>query len=185
MQKTFKYVIFNTKWGSFGLAGTEDALYHSILPGQNYEHTEFLLLNHLPDSKLDKGYFKSLQERIAAYFENACTDFPVNVNLDQFGRFGISVLNACRGITFGKIETYATLADKIGRSAAARAVGNVLAKNPLPLIIPCHRVIRSDGKMGGFSAAGGIDLKKKLLLHERRSDLLSSTKSVNSEKILI
>jgi len=53
-----------------------------------------------------------------------------------------------------------------GNSAAARAVGRVLAKNPLPLIIPCHRVICANGKIGGFSAAGGINLKEKLLKHE-------------------
>jgi methylated-DNA-[protein]-cysteine S-methyltransferase len=169
MQKTFKYVIFNTKWGMFGIAGSETALYRSILPGQNYEQTKSLLLQNQPDAKLDKNYFKSIQERITAYFEENCIDFSVNVNLDNFGEFSTSVLAACRNITFGQTETYSTLATKIGRTAAIRAVGNVLAKNPLPLIIPCHRVIRSDGKMGGFSAAGGIDMKKKLLLHEKHA----------------
>jgi O-6-methylguanine DNA methyltransferase len=60
------------------------------------------------------------------------------------------------------------LARKAGYPNAGRAVGNVLAKNPLPLIIPCHRVIRSDGKLGGFSAPSGKKLKKRLLVQEKK-----------------
>lgn len=64
-------------------------------------------------------------------------------------------------IPSGKVSTYSRIASKLGNSSAARAVGNALARNPFPLVIPCHRAIRSDGSLGGY--AGGIDMKKKLL----------------------
>jgi methylated-DNA-[protein]-cysteine S-methyltransferase len=87
--------------------------------------------------------------------------------LEGFSRFARRVLAACRQIRLGEVVTYSGLARKTGRQAAARAVGNALAKNPLPLIIPCHRVIRSDGRIGGFSGPGGATMKKRLLELER------------------
>ena len=78
-------------------------------------------------------------------------------------------MTACRDIKFGQTISYSGLAKRIGRAGSARAVGNALAKNPLPLIIPCHRVVRNDGKIGGFSAKGGITLKKKMLELEHQA----------------
>jgi len=94
-------------------------------------------------------------------------DIPIV--LDGLSDFCSSVLTACRGIKYGQTVSYLGLAKKLGRANAVRAVGNALSKNPLPLIIPCHRVIRSDGKIGGFSTCGGITYKKRLLEFERQS----------------
>ncbi len=194
MQKVVKYAIFKTKWGYFGLAGTEYALCRTQLPGPKPEKIKALLLKNLSapnrvpgqsrDRKgvvihehqvssieFDKTFFKTLQEQIAAYFEGAHVNFSrdIPLTIDGFSSFGISVLTASRAIGFGQMVTYGRLAKKSGRPNASRAVGSVLAKNPLPLIIPCHRIIRSDGKLGGFSATGGVNLKKRLLLHEKCS----------------
>jgi methylated-DNA-[protein]-cysteine S-methyltransferase len=171
MQKLIKYVIFETKWGFFGLAGTESALCRSLLPEQKPEKIESRLLKNLPDARFDKTYFKILQQQIAAYFEGACVDFSPDIPIDfnGFGGFSRKVLTTCRNIKFGRTISYSGLAEKAGRPAASRAVGNALAKNPLPLIIPCHRVLRSDGKMGGFSAPGGISLKKRMLTLEQQA----------------
>ncbi|MHC4166340.1 MAG: methylated-DNA--[protein]-cysteine S-methyltransferase [Planctomycetota bacterium] len=79
--------------------------------------------------------------------------------------FGASVLTKCRQLQFGQTISYAGLAKKSSRPAASRAVGGALARNPLPLIIPCHRVLRNDG---GLSAPGGIAVKKKMLDLNRR-----------------
>ena len=169
MQKVIKYTIFKTRWGHFGLAGTEYALCRTQLPGPKSEEIKSMLLKNLPDAQFDKSFFRTLQGQITAYFEGARVNFSRDIPLvlDGFSSFGISVLTACRSIEFGQTITYGRLAKKSGRPAASRAVGSVLAKNPLPLIIPCHRVIRSDGKLGGFSAPGGVKLKKRLLLHEK------------------
>ncbi len=195
MQKAIKYTIFRTGWGYFGLAGTENWLLRTHLPCPDHEKIKSQLLKNLsrlnPESSIefDKTLFKTLQEQIIAYFEGGCVNFSrdIPIVLDGFSSFVSSVLTACRDIRFGQTITYGQLAKKLGRPAASRAVANALAKNPLPLIIPCHRVIRSPrrfasqsavagGKLvpaqagiGGFSVPGGITLKKKLLLHEKKA----------------
>ncbi|MBA7545984.1 Methylated-DNA--protein-cysteine methyltransferase [subsurface metagenome] len=171
MQKIIKYVIFKTNWGHFGLAGTKSALCRTQLPGPEPKIIESRLLKNCRDPQFDETFFKILQNQIAAYFEGSCVNFSpdIPVVLDGFGGFSREVLTACREIEFGQKITYAGLAEKAGRPAASRAVGNALAKNPLPLIIPCHRVLRTDGKMGGFSAPGGISFKKRLLTLERKA----------------
>jgi len=169
MQKAIKYAIFKTKWGYFGLAGTEYALCRTQLPGPKREKIKSLLLRNMPDAQFDRGFFRPLQEQIKSFFRGVYVDFrDVPTELEGFSFFLRSVLTACRNVEFGRTISYSGLAKKINRPHAARAVGNALAQNPLPLIIPCHRIIRGDGKIGGFSAAGGADLKAKLLLHEKK-----------------
>lgn len=153
------------------MAGTENAIFRTILPLERPETTKRLLLNEFPDAQFDMNLFKRLQNEIKAYFEGKnvyfSTDIPVFLN--GSGEFSHKILNACRNITYGQTMTYADLAQKARHPGAARAVGNVMAKNPIPLIIPCHRVIRTDGKLGGFSAPGGTNLKKRLLLNEQHT----------------
>ncbi len=168
MQKAIKYTIFKTKWGYFGLVGTEFGLLRTCLPGPEPERVESQLLQNIPNPRYDKIIFKTAQDQIIAYFEGAVTNFTdIPVVLDGYSSFLSLVLTVCRDIEFGRTVSYSTLAKKSGRPAASRAVGGALAKNPLPLIIPCHRVVCSNGQIGGFSAAGGKDLKAKLLKHEQ------------------
>ncbi len=75
--------------------------------------------------------------------------------------FEKKVYTVVKKIPFGKTRTYAWVAEKTGCPAASRAVGNALNKNPFPIIVPCHRVVHSDGSLGGYAL--GKDLKKKLL----------------------
>ncbi|MHC4394906.1 MAG: methylated-DNA--[protein]-cysteine S-methyltransferase [Planctomycetota bacterium] len=171
MQKVTKYTIFNTRWGCFGLAATaHPAICRTHLPAPSPEKIKTALLKNLPNPEYDKNLFKTLQQQIIAYFDGCIIDFSPDIPaaLDGFSRFALSVLTACRDVEFGQTITYGRLAKKVGRPNAARAVGRIMAKNPMPLIIPCHRVIRTDGGLGGFSAPGGITLKKRLLSHEKR-----------------
>ena len=80
--------------------------------------------------------------------------------------FQLKVWSYLKKIPKGKLKTYAQVAKAIGKPKAVRAVANAIGKNPFPPQIPCHRVIRSDGKLGGYSAKGGIKTKKKLLKNE-------------------
>ena len=170
MQKTAKYVIFQTAWGYFGLVGAESALCRTCLPEPKRRKIESQLLKDVPAAQFDASFFKSLQEKIAAYYEGACVNFgpEIPVSLDGFRPFGVSVLTKCRQLQFGQTISYSGLAGKSGHPGASRAVGGALAKNPLPLIIPCHRVLRTDGNLGGFSAPGGIAVKKRMLELERQ-----------------
>ena len=81
-------------------------------------------------------------------------------------QFQLKVWSYLKKIPKGKVKTYAQVAKAIGKPKAVRAVANAIGKNPFPPQIPCHRVIRSDGKLGGYSAKGGIKTKKKLLKNE-------------------
>jgi methylated-DNA-[protein]-cysteine S-methyltransferase len=87
-----------------------------------------------------------------------------HLDFSQLYAFQKKVLLLERKIPYGRVSTYGRLAHKLGRPGAARAVGQALARNPFPLIIPCHRTIKSDGSLGGFS--GGIALKRWLLERE-------------------
>ena len=78
------------------------------------------------------------------------------------------VLAACRKIPYGQTRSYGSLAQEIDAPDAARAVAAALGKNPIPLVVPCHRVTYSDGRPGGFSAAGGVALKLRMLALEKR-----------------
>ena len=81
-------------------------------------------------------------------------------------KFEIKVWNSISKIPRGEVKTYKELAIQINRPKSARAVANACGKNPYPVKIPCHRVIRSDGKLGGYSGKGGTKTKKRLLKNE-------------------
>ena len=81
--------------------------------------------------------------------------------------FQVSVLKEIAKIPYGQTRTYKDIASAIGKPNSSRAVANACGKNPYPLTIPCHRVIRTDGKLGGYSGEGGIKTKKKLLKQEQ------------------
>ena len=83
--------------------------------------------------------------------------------------FENKVWNEIIKIPFGKTITYKQIAENIGRPNSARAVANACGKNPHPIKIPCHRVIRSDGKLGGYSAPGGTAAKRRLLKEELKT----------------
>ncbi len=171
MQKAVKYTIFKTKWGYFGVASTEFGLLRTHLPGPEPEIIKSRLLANIDTAEFDKALFKTIQEQITVYFEGDCVNFSrdIPIVLEGLSAFARCVLTACRDIRFGRTISYGQLAQKAGNLNAARAVGNALAKNPLPLIIPCHRVVCANGKIGGFSAIGGEKLKRRMLELEENS----------------
>jgi len=98
------------------------------------------------------------------YFRGECIDFSdIPVDLRALPPFRQLVLNKIRTVAFGEIYSYGQIAALCGSPHAARAVGGALAANPIPVIIPCHRVVASDGRLTGFSAPGGVHAKKMLL----------------------
>jgi len=104
---------------------------------------------------------------LVRYFEEgAAAAVPRRLDPGPATAFQRAVWDAAVLIPFGQVRTYAWIAERIGRPGAARAVGSALGRNPLPIIVPCHRVVRGDGGLGGFSAPGGTALKRRLLAYE-------------------
>ncbi len=101
------------------------------------------------------------------YFDGEIVDFtPVRVDLAGRSPFFRQVCEIVGKTGYGHVATYGQIAELAGKKGGARAVGRVMATNPVPIIIPCHRVVAADGRLTGYSAAGGIDTKKELLQME-------------------
>lgn len=109
---------------------------------------------------------KALINQLRNYFSKRPIGFDVPTK-PKGSDFQIAVWEEMKKVPYGKTATYAEIATGIGRPRAVRAVANAIAKNPLAIIVPCHRIIRSDGTLGGY--AWGIGLKKRLLELERQT----------------
>lgn len=102
-------------------------------------------------------------EQILEYLSGSRREFDAEVDWSYIKPFQAEVLKAAIAIPFGAFLTYGQIARQLGKPAASRAVGGALAQNPVPIIIPCHRVVAADGSLTGFSAADGIRAKQWLL----------------------
>ena len=102
-----------------------------------------------------------LKKELKEYFESGREEFTQTIAFKSGTEFENAVWHVLTMIPYGETRTYKWLAEKIGKPNASRAVGQALSRNPIPIIIPCHRIIESDGSLGGYS--GGIDIKRRLL----------------------
>ncbi|MFC1676826.1 methylated-DNA--[protein]-cysteine S-methyltransferase [Planctomycetota bacterium] len=169
MPKLIKYTIFRTNSGYFTLAGTKTALHRTLLPTPNAKEAENQIRNIYQAPQYQKDYFKPLQQKIKTYYQGSYTDFTTYPPIEICGsQFTQKVLKACRKITYAQTTTYQQLAKQANSAKAARTAGTVMANNPLPLIIPCHRIIKSNGETGAFSAGQGTTAKKMMLTLEKK-----------------
>ena len=157
------YTCFDTAWGVFALALSPRGVSGTILPVRSARRAEQLARRRWPDASRRSSPPGDLQDQIAAYFDGEPVDFDVPLDLSGQPDFRRSVLRACARIAYGTTATYGQLADEVGRPGAARAVGGAMAHNPIPLIVPCHRVLAAGGALGGFSAEGGLSVKTRML----------------------
>ncbi len=163
--------IFLTDLGWMGFAGTGDRVQRLRLGHRSDEEVREALLD--PKSRnggqppANSDYFPDLRRRLQSYGKGEFVDFSdVNLLLPKLTAFQEAVMFAVRAVGYGQTVSYAELAELAGYSRAARAVGSVMSSNPLPIIVPCHRVIASGGKLGGYSAPQGLSLKEDLLTME-------------------
>lgn len=103
----------------------------------------------------------SLKRQLQDYFEGRTRGFRQGIDLEKGTDFEKAVWHALREVPYGETRTYKWLAQQVGRPKATRAVGQALSKNPIPIVLPCHRIIESDGSIGGYSS--GVDVKRRLL----------------------
>lgn len=102
-----------------------------------------------------------LMRQVRDYLAGKRTSFDVELDLSWVTPFRRDVLLACAAVPRGQVATYADLARRVGSPNAARAVGNTMRTNPIPIVIPCHRIVGSNGSLTGFG--GGLDVKARLL----------------------
>ena len=169
------YTIFKSSWGYLGLSCRGDTINLLVLPRQSEKSVlqeitrdfQKTISNEINDLLVrDDNLQPSLKQSLIDYFAGQKIDFDCRVDVGWASEFGQKVLACCCKIKPGITISYKHLASLAHRERASRAVGMILAGNHVPLLVPCHRVVRSDGSLGGYSAAGGVKLKKRLLDHE-------------------
>lgn len=166
-QDTF-YSVFRTRWGWFGVLANEQGLLRTCLPVAHKEAIIHRFLLEAPNTRLNRRAFSALEKEIKKYYKGESVSFSdIKLCLSELSEFQQKVLRTLRTVKYGRTITYSELARRSGCPKGARAIGTVMAQNPLPLIIPCHRVIKADGTLGLFSAAGGIQTKQRMLELER------------------
>jgi methylated-DNA-[protein]-cysteine S-methyltransferase len=155
------YVIFNTSSGWVGILSSINGLLRITLPSPLATEAQQRLGDNVNRAVQSSQFFQDLMNRLGAYFAGHKADFPDKLDLSAATDFQRQVWEATRLIPYGETRSYAWVAEQIEKPKAVRAVGQALGKNPLPVIIPCHRVLASGGGLGGFS--GGMEMKKFLL----------------------
>ncbi len=153
-------VAFATDWGWGAVAATGTAVTRVLLPPRRRE----TMVGRWEDQPAAGQMAQAAAQQLAEYFQQHRQEFTVPVDISTLSPFTRQVLTGCATIPWGDTRTYGQLAVQIGCPRGARAVGQALGRNPVPILIPCHRVISSDGSLGGFGA--GVEMKRRLLALE-------------------
>ncbi len=157
MTEGLYYTVFPTDAGWVGLLASSAGLRRLELPLPSEQEARRLLAE---DAAENPAPFEDLMGRLRAYFSGRPAEFPDKLDLSAATPFQRRVWRAARAIPYGQTRTYGWLAGQIGQPGAARAVGQAIGRNPIAVIVPCHRVLGSSG-LGGFY--GGLALKRYLL----------------------
>lgn len=155
------YAVFETNIGWLGVVATEKGLARLILPHSSSHEVLEELKNSVASGTSSVPAFQDLIGRLRLYFSGRHVDFPDKLDLSAGTTFQQNVWRTTRGILYGETKSYTWVAEQVGSPRAMRAAGQTLGRNPLPIIIPCHRVVARDGGLGGYT--GGLDFKRYLL----------------------
>ncbi len=164
-----KYKLLETDWGFFGVVEHHAKVVASYLPGPQQKILK-RIHHDWPEAVESKSIVPELCQQIKKYFSGSTVRFSAPLDLTHLTPFRGEVIKACQRIPYGQTASYADLARAAGSPQAARAVGSTMANNPLPLLVPCHRVLCSNGSLGGFSSPNGVREKKRLLQLEGAMD---------------
>ena len=167
MTHGLSYVIFHTAAGWVGILGSAAGLQRVILPRTSATEVQQHLGDIAGHAVQSSQPYEGLMMRLKDYFNGNRVDFPDKLDLSAATPFQRQVWEKTRLIPYGETRNYSWVAEQVKKPLAARAVGQALGRNPLPIIIPCHRVVAAGGKLGGYS--GGLEMKR-LLLRQEASD---------------
>ena len=162
---THYFDIFETPYGWMGAVASEKGLRRTTLPQPSPEDCAAQLGKELDGAELDSERFRSLRDKVTKYLNGEdVTLADVVIDVEDASPFHQAAWKACRTIPKGETRTYKWLATQAGKPLAPRAAGQAMARNRLALIIPCHRVVASDGSLRGFGkGASQLQLKQRLL----------------------
>jgi methylated-DNA-[protein]-cysteine S-methyltransferase len=160
------YTLFDTAVGLCGIAWGEDGVAGVQLPERSESATRARLQRRYPDAREvpPPAHIQRVIDDIARLLRGEAPDLSaVALDMDRIPLFQQQVYAVARSIPAGATLSYGDIATRLGDRSAARDVGEAMGRNPFPLIVPCHRVLAAGGKPGGFSAAGGVTTKLRLL----------------------
>ena len=160
-----EYSLFETDWGWMGLAGSPAGLVAVALPALTREEVATALKGDDSSRSQNEVRFRELARKLSNYLAGKRVVFNDCIDLTMATPFQRNVWTQTQCIPYGKSQSYSWIASHIGKPGASRAVGQALGHNPLPIVVPCHRVVAADGSLGGFS--GGLEIKKRLLKLEQ------------------
>ena len=177
--KDYRWAMVKTAWGYAAFVCRNLVLCRFFLPRQNRESIFEAIQSEFVSGQRDDELLAKLQQALRKYFSGGKVEFDCAVDITWAGEFAQMVLRECCKIKPGQVVTYKQLACRVGRGAA-RSVGAVMKSNRVPLIIPCHRVVSANGGLGGYSAPGGLVVKKRLLAFEK-STIFAKSKNLVSK----
>jgi len=161
MTAELKYTISYIDIGWVGVLGSNAGLLRTTLPQPLAQEAERLLGDWVKEATSSEDFFADLLQRLRGYFAGYRVAFDDGLDLSLATAFQRQVWQLTRLIPYGETRSYSWVAERLGKAGAGRAVGQALGQNPLPIIVPCHRVVAKDGRLGGYS--GGVDRKSYLL----------------------
>jgi len=169
----FAHVAFDTELGPVALATTDEGVVRASLPGSDPDElvSEVATRTGLVPIEGSEAADRAA-DQIEAYLAGEIEEFDLTLDWRLIGGFHREVLKATATIPYGETRSYGEVAEMAGSLGAARAAGTALSLNPIALIVPCHRVIRGDGTIGGYGGGlQGQNLKRKLLQIENPTSL--------------
>lgn len=181
---TARCALFSTSLGTCATVWSSTGITGLALPERSARELRARLTAQFGDPQ-EAGPERWVQEVIddvEMLLRGECTDLTaVPLDMSAVPPFHQRVYQAARQVPFGRTVTYGQLAMRLDSPGAARAVGQALGRNPFAIIVPCHRVLAANGKLGGFTAHGGTTTKQRLLAIERGSEVLSGNLSLSGD----
>lgn len=172
MSRTLSSHLFETALGWMGIAWSETGIAAVQTPDRDFETTKRRLLLKIPSAEMrETAALPALAQdavlKLKAYAAGEPTDLDsIPLDLSGIEAFNLDIYRVARELGFGETVTYGELARRAGHAGLARETGQALGANPIPIIVPCHRIVAAGGKLGGFSAPGGARTKERLLALE-------------------
>ena len=162
------YTVTESPFGPLTLAATRRGIVTVGLPNLGTDEVLERLAQRISPRVLEApAGFDEARRELELYFEGRLREFDLPLDWQLTAGFRRKVLRATAGIPYGETRSYTEMADRAGNARAQRAAGSALGSNPIPIIVPCHRVLRSGGALGGYG--GGLPMKERLLELERRA----------------